>query len=613
MEPSVSVRFAGDGEGDAPLVVKDGVIRQYKYMTQVMDGEFQEGQERQVCIEKISRPIGEVVLQQEMDIVSSLTKDNLLEAMIALDYLQFDTDTIFTPSSKQSLLWRIHRHVVHGGWLRDEQLANSLLDSFGRYAFIARFIHRHKDIRAGLLPALRKRPDIIRAQWRRCERGEAEDDVIKAAVSLVGTLGDELSYGRIDMPCHELGTFITKATGRSSLAYAHGAIFEQDIFASSASSTTQPFDDEKRGDIEFGTIGVEVAGLRQFGPPFPSDPPADALRDGDGKMCDVRGWYVCVSPLLRGDSLESVSCFGASVSLEVPCGAAEGTTATQAAYGDSQPSLSIRLHDSPVINADTGIEMGKKGPSVDRFGISVLGAKAFSCFWEANISAEALLRQGKGEARLEEVQMKLTVRFFPMRTLALHYLRLCANDGHWEGVTLMARSIHRDIALKLVSCLAHASQYRVPLTLLFASAIQDVGDPEYDRIAPKMTADAIRKSFSVLPALLPILPTLPQAVQTAFEDGLKGALMEAIDTEADDSFKQLYNAFINSATKEAADRRRLEAENERLREENARLKEQDRRGTKRSRDEMDGQQQEGEGGADQQDKRPRGEDTKTTT
>ncbi|CEM19609.1 unnamed protein product [Vitrella brassicaformis CCMP3155] len=574
MERTIRVCFTDDGEADEPLAVKEGIARQCW-----LDGEFREAQQREVRVERISRAVGVVVLQHELDIVDSLTKDNLLDAMVALDYLQFDTDTIFTPSSKQSLLWRIHRHVVHGGWLRDEQLANSLLDSFGRYAFIARFIHRHKDIRAGLLPALRKRPDIIRAQWRRCERGEAEDDVIKAAVSLVGTLGDELSYGRIDMPCHELGTFITKATGRSSLAYAHGAIFEQDIFASSASSTTQPFDDEKRGDIEFGTIGVEVAGLRQFGPPFPSDPPADALRDGDGKMCDVRG---CVS-------------------LEVPCGAAEGTTATQAAYGDSQPSLSIRLHDSPVINADTGIEMGKKGPSVDRFGISVLGAKAFSCFWEANISAEALLRQGKGEARLEEVQMKLTVRFFPMRTLALHYLRLCANDGHWEGVTLMARSIHRDIALKLVSCLAHASQYRVPLTLLFASAIQDVGDPEYDRIAPKMTADAIRKSFSVLPALLPILPTLPQAVQTAFEDGLKGALMEAIDTEADDSFKQLYNAFINSATKEAADRRRLEAENERLREENARLKEQDRRGTKRSRDEMDGQQQEGEGGADQQD------------
>ncbi|CEM03389.1 unnamed protein product [Vitrella brassicaformis CCMP3155] len=80
----------------------------------VMGGKFQEGQERQVCIEKISRPIGEVVLQQEMDIVSSLTKDNLLEAMIALDYLQFDVDQIFVKGSTQSLLWRSHAHPSQG-------------------------------------------------------------------------------------------------------------------------------------------------------------------------------------------------------------------------------------------------------------------------------------------------------------------------------------------------------------------------------------------------------------------------------------------------------------------------------------------------------------------
>ena len=76
-----------------------------------MDGEFQEGQERQVCIEKISRSTGLVVLQQEVDIVKSLTKDNLMDAMIALDYLQFETDKIFTPGSNQSLLWGIHRKV----------------------------------------------------------------------------------------------------------------------------------------------------------------------------------------------------------------------------------------------------------------------------------------------------------------------------------------------------------------------------------------------------------------------------------------------------------------------------------------------------------------------
>ena len=289
---------------------------------QVMDGEFQEGQERQVCIEKISRPIGEVVLQQELDIVSSLTKDNLLDAFIALDYLQFDTDQIFTPGSNKSLLWRIHRQVsvrkeirpsplclmhlvvcqvVVEGWLADHQLANNLLDSFSRYPFVARFIHWHPDICAALRQSLRKRPDVIRDQWRRLERGEAEDDAVQAAVSLVASLADAISYGTIDVSRDELGQFITKATGSTSLSAAYGktrqnqqegatitlftrtpcvchgwclnlfaaAVFESDGFSLRQTATVQPFAGGWGGAITCMGFEVILAGLP---PPFAAPP-----------------------------------------------------------------------------------------------------------------------------------------------------------------------------------------------------------------------------------------------------------------------------------------------------------------------------------------------------
>ncbi|CEM23478.1 unnamed protein product [Vitrella brassicaformis CCMP3155] len=615
-ERTITVRFPDDGEADAPLKVHEGIARPFKYLQQVLEGAFEESQQREVRIKEVTRAVGVVVLQHEIDIVNSLTKDNLLDAMIALEYLQFDTDKIFTPGSTQSLLWRIHRRVswrrevtasclpAEGSllWFRWCMAAGcemsswpvaSLLDSFARYAFIARFIHRHKDIRVGLLPCLLKAPQLIRAQWRRCERGEAEDDASKAAVSLVGTVDDELSYGRIDMPCHELSTFITEATGSPGLSDAHSAVFEQDIFTSSASYTTHPFDDGKRGSIERGNIFVDVAGLRH-GPPFPWDSPADAPRDADAKVGDVRGWNVRIGTLMP-DSLGSraketfVSCFGADFSLEVPCGAAEGTAATQPAAGDSRRPSSVKLHEPPVINVGTRIEMGEEGASVDVFSFILLGTEQPLGVQEANISAEAL----KGDARLKEVKMKVTVRFFPMRTLAFHYLRLCARDGHWAGVTLM--------------------DGQVDSSLFFSAAIQDVPQSKYDTIGENLTGDAIRESFSVLPAVLPIVPTLPPEVQEAFEDALK----EAVDAQQDDHFKQLYNALINSATQEAADRRRLEAENKQLRERIITLEDQGRRGTKRPREEMDGQQQqqreECEGGADQQAKRPREEDTKMTT
>jgi len=289
LEPSVSVRFAGDGEAEPPVVVKESVARQFKYFQRVLHGEFQEGQQRQICIEGITRATGLVVLQRELDIVKLLTKDNLLDAMIALDYLHFDTDQIFTPRSHQSLLWRIHRRVVVDGWLRDRQLADSLLQSFGKYAFIARFIHQHKDILTGLLPALRNNPDVIRAQWRSCEGGEDDtDDAIKAAVSLVASVGDGLSKGCVDMGRQEIAKFLTDATGSSSLAAAHAASFEADVFTLTLPLTARPFANNQQGSIGRGAYPMTVVGL-----PHPYTPlatvtspglPANAIRDGDARF-----------------------------------------------------------------------------------------------------------------------------------------------------------------------------------------------------------------------------------------------------------------------------------------------------------------------------------------
>ncbi|CEM31879.1 unnamed protein product [Vitrella brassicaformis CCMP3155] len=606
VEPSISVRFAGDGEADEPVVVKESVAHSFTYFLQVLDGGFQEGQQREVRIERISRAVGVVVLQHELDIIKSLTKDNLLDAMIALDYLQFDTDKVFTPGSSASLLWRIHRNVVVEGWLRDSQLATTLLDSFSHYAFIARFIHQHPDIRTALLPALCKKPDVISAQWRRCERGEDEtNDSIEAAISLVDSLVDGLSHGRIDIGNQEVAQFITKATGSESLAAAYAAAFEADVFADRAVMTTQPFANNQQGSVTCLGFSVTVAGLPHpytppnSGPTSSSDPPPNAIRDGDAKVADIGGWRVVFERADDGTPVESPpTCFASDASLEIASG------------GDSDGT--VRLHGDPEMIGR--IHMGDDGPSVRRFALQILRGGIGTCLNRRNISAESLAQQGAGEARLKDVKMTMTVRHFPMRALALHYLRLCVKEGRWDDVKHMARSIRREVALYMLTCLAQVRHHRLRLMLCWAAAVGDLPEKHSERIVSKLTTDLIEENPADVAAVLPIIPGLPAPVQTAFEDALKGA----VDAQDDECFHQLYDAFVEEAAErqrfevekeqlrqerdqEKAARQRLEAEVERLRQENDQL----RRGTKRPREEMEGhhhqhqrQQQQQEGEAD---------------
>ncbi|CEM20255.1 unnamed protein product [Vitrella brassicaformis CCMP3155] len=565
MEPSVSVRFAGDGEGDAPLERKEGVLRQLKYFTQVMDGEFSEGQERQVCIEKISRPIGEVVLQQEVDIVKSLTKDNLLDAMTALDYLQFDVDRIFTTGSSQSILWRIHRKVVGEGWLADHQLATGLLDGFSRYPFMARFIHCHPDICAALRQCLRKKPDVISEQWSRREMGE-DTDATKAALSLAASLADAISYDAIDVSRQELARFMKSVKNTASLSTAHAAVFESDEFSLPSTATVRPFAGEHEGPITCMGFRFNVVGLPPpYAPCAPNNLPANVIRDSDAKLTDLAGWHVNFPRVVCGADRESfVSCYAADCYLQVA-----------GPYGNSDTTRPmVRLHESPTLSCNA-IRMGEEasaGVSVGPFGLSLLGGSLWLCGNVPILSADALAQEGLGDTRLRDIQLKVTARRFPMRELALHYLRMCVIEGRCEEISMMARSIHREVAEYLLTSMGGVGgvgRHRLPLMLYWAAAIEGLSRHR------------------------------AEAIQTAFKDTVK----KAVDAHDEEAFDQLYDQLTTCSKKEAAERHRLAAENERLRNENALLKKQECRGTKRPRDEMEGQpqqQRQQEGEADQE-------------
>jgi len=217
--------------------------------------------------------------------------------------------------------------------------------------------------------------------------------------------------------------------------------------------------------------------------------------------------------------------------------------------------------------------------------------------WPLVIAADALA--GLGDIRLKDVVLQMTTRHFPLRVLALHYVRMCVIDRDYEEISKMAKSIRRELAEYLLTNMALAKRHRLPLMLFWAAGIEGLSCIRSNKVV-----STLQSGFDVsdVPAVLPVIPLLPPAIQTAF----KNALREALDDQDEDAFDYLYKQLIDRETtrkKEAAERQCLEAEIQRLREENATVKEQERRGTKRPRDEMEGQQQQRqqqEGEADQE-------------
>ena len=159
----------------------------------------------------------------------------------------------------------------------------------------------------------------------------------------------------------------------------------------------------------------------------------------------------------------------------------------------------------------------------------------------------------------------------------------------------VCRSIQREVAGCLVGDLAAVPLHRLPAMLYWAAGINDLSRSRVDQVS-----SALKSDFDItdVPAVLPVVPLLPSAIQLAFKYALKEALDDQNDDE--DAFDYLYYQFIDRETtrnkkvshhsqlhpvapsvsmwllcaQEAAERRRLEAEIQRLRNENAMLKEQ---------------------------------------
>ena len=107
----------------------------------------------------------------------------------------------------------------------------------------------------------------------------------------------------------------------------------------------------------------------------------------------------------------------------------------------------------------------------------------------------------------------------------------------------VCRSIHPTVGIRMLPSLSHVRHHRLPLVLFWGSARGKLDGLTSD-VVPRgvflLTTDAIRENPDDVAAILPIIPSLPPAVQAAFENALKNA----ISPQNEETFAKLHKAII---------------------------------------------------------------------
>ncbi|CEM17717.1 unnamed protein product [Vitrella brassicaformis CCMP3155] len=550
VERDLTIRFAGDGAAGAPLVIKESVARLFKYFESMLDGPFIEGQEGEICLDGlVSRRTAEVVLRPEPDIVTAITKDTFIEALVALDFFQFEWDSDTRRVTGQSLLTRIQRKALLCGRLDDADIANGLLDSFGDNACVAELILGSEDVPRCLAPWLINRPLVIQEHWQRRLGHEWQwQRCSHAAIWLLSGIARAISHGQFDVSRQQLDDFLTAATGSSTIAEAHASVWEEPTLSWSLDIIDlYPFDDSTDHPLvtDLPSVILTAGGYDEEGhnPGFglalePSRPPEDTM------VSEVRTWSVSLTSCQEHASrTRFADCFGASsvvFEVDVP--------------DSGDPARVVVLHDAA--NAACGID-SDPASSVTGFGVTLLQANKGMAFTVDNLTPEALQEMGVREVTLKDVRMKVWIPHFPMRALSLHCLRKCVEDNHWEGVAQMASAIDSEVAKLLLVHLSHTKPRPYALMASWAKGIR--GAPSVD----KWTWDELQHALPNPPRIehhIADIPALIPSVLPMLDDHQRKALWSAVSAGTGHRPLHLVKALMEYMTAKEAELRSVRLE-----------------------------------------------------
>jgi len=173
----ISVKFEGSED---TLTISEAVAQQYTFFQALLDGGFQEPAERTVTLKEISRPIAAVVLQRRNDMLKDITRENLLDCLSALDFLNCLQD------DRPKLIDNVGRKVLRNRWHDDQDLCRAMLKMAFDRPLIRSLIGWHYDLGRACAPYLVENAKQVAAQWA----VSSSDADIGIRAFIIGLLGD---------------------------------------------------------------------------------------------------------------------------------------------------------------------------------------------------------------------------------------------------------------------------------------------------------------------------------------------------------------------------------------------------------------------------------------
>ncbi|CEM31633.1 unnamed protein product [Vitrella brassicaformis CCMP3155] len=173
----ITVKFEGSED---TLTISEAVAQQYTFFQALLDGGFQEPAERTVTLKEISRPIAAVVLQTRNDMLKDITRENLLDCLSALDFLNCLQD------DRPKLIDNVGRKVLRNRWHDDQDLCRAMLKMAFDRPLIRSLIGWHYDLGRACAPYLVENAKQVAAQWA----VSSSDADIGIRAFIIGLLGD---------------------------------------------------------------------------------------------------------------------------------------------------------------------------------------------------------------------------------------------------------------------------------------------------------------------------------------------------------------------------------------------------------------------------------------
>ncbi|CEM01885.1 unnamed protein product [Vitrella brassicaformis CCMP3155] len=338
----------------------------------------------------VTKRIARLVLRPAAHIAAAINKSTLVECLHALD--------AFDCSCVGEVLKEVEDKALWGHWFADETLCAAMLDKLVDGPAIYQTFLMLPGMKTMVAKRIIDRPDVVAHYMRRVElyRNKAYEQAaecvwIKNVMATTLTMAEK---GEIELTKEKLENFLVKSTDTATVTEAMEKLFcSRDMHLCTTELIEDPF---KSGtSTHIGQMEVQCGGQTKITPGnhFFSLAHGVEVNQGESmKLADIERFELLLTPTT--DYGLQTACFNGRAVYTLG-----GTELVAGILPAGSLCVSVGSHTEGVFQAT---RFQKKEQYVG------------------------------SEATLAEVEVEVTVYFYPMRTFALHYLRMLIESRSFD-------------------------------------------------------------------------------------------------------------------------------------------------------------------------------------